>query len=174
MSLLKGGFIQLRALEPEDLNFMQDVENNTENWKYGDTVQPFSKYILKEYIKVAEKPISESGQLRLLITDEEDHERLGFIDLYEMELMHSRAGVAIIVHPDHQRQGFALEALRMIEEYAFRILDLHQLYASILEENDPSIKLFEKAGFVCSGKKKAWRCIQHQYKDELFYQKLRT
>ena len=119
MGLLSNQHILLRALEPEDLDFLKAIENDPDNWKHGDTIQPFSEYILKEYIKVAEQSIMEAGQLRLLIADKQDEKRIGFIDLYDFDQRHKRAGVAIIIHQDHQRNGFALQALQIIEKYAF-------------------------------------------------------
>ena len=172
MRLLSNQHILLRALEPEDLNFLKAIENDPDNWKHGDTIQPFSEYILKEYIKVAEQSITEAGQLRLMIADLQDEKRIGFIDLYDFDQRNARAGVAIIIHPDFQRNKFALQALQIIEKYAFDKLHLHQLYASILADNLPSIKLFEKAGYTYSGNKKAWRKTDNEFKDELFYQKI--
>ena len=172
MSLLNNQHILLRALEPDDLHFLKTIENKLENWKYSDTMQPFSKYILSEYIEVAKQPITEAGQLRLLIADCHDKKRIGFIDLYDYDQRHLRAGVAIIIQPEHQRSGFALEALQLITKYAAQHLHLHQLYASILADNQPSIKLFEKAGFTYSGEKKDWLKINNKFRDELFYQKL--
>ena len=174
MNLLSDQHILLRALEPEDLDFLKAIENDPENWKHGDIIQPFSEYILKEYIKVARQSITEAGQLRLLITDKQDEKRIGFIDLYDFDQRHKRAGVAIIIHQNHQRNGFALQALQIIEKYAFEKLYLHQLYASILADNLPSIKLFEKAGFSYSGKKIDWRKTDNEFKDELFYQKIKN
>ena len=174
MHLFNNQHILLRALEPEDLDFLKGIENDTNNWEHGDNIQPFSKYILKEYIKVAGQTITEAGQLRLMIADHLDKKRLGFIDLYDFDQQHKRAGVAIIIHQNYRKNGFAYQALKLIEKYAFDKLYLHQLYAFILADNLPSINLFEKAGYTCSGNKKDWRIVHNKFKDELFYQKIRN
>ena len=44
---LSGEKIILRALEPEDLNFLYQIENNESFWEVSHTQTPFSKYILK-------------------------------------------------------------------------------------------------------------------------------
>ncbi|MDR9399949.1 MAG: GNAT family N-acetyltransferase [Psychroflexus sp.] len=171
MNLLNNQHIQLRALEPEDLAFLKAIENNQIYWQYSDTIQPFSDYILNEYIKVAGQSIVEAGQLRLLIADKTNKLKIGFVDLYDYNPRHARAGVAIIIHPDYQQRGYASQAINLICNYAFYELNLHQIYAGILSDNKASIKLFENAGFTCFGTKKDWVKINNQLKDELFYQK---
>ena len=58
----------------------------------------------------------------------------------------------------------------MICDYAFKHLNVHQVFAGITEENDGSIKLFEKAGFEKSGFKKDWIFSEGKFKSEYFYQ----
>ena len=51
MLTLKGEKLYLRALEPEDLEFLHELENNEEFWEVSATQAPFSKYILKKYLE---------------------------------------------------------------------------------------------------------------------------
>ena len=43
--------IQLRALEPEDIDFLYYLENDKSLWELSDTQTPFSRYVLKKYIE---------------------------------------------------------------------------------------------------------------------------
>ena len=47
MATLLGKNINLRALEPEDLDFLFSTENNESFWEVSNTQAPFSKYILQ-------------------------------------------------------------------------------------------------------------------------------
>ena len=67
-------------------------------------------------------------------------------------------------------KGYGAEALKLITKYAFKRLELHQLSANILEENAPSIKLFEKQGFERVGLKKDWTRVGGSFKNEYLYQ----
>jgi diamine N-acetyltransferase len=49
MENLRGKKISLRALEPEDLEFLYALENNETDWEVSNTQAPFSKYLLKQY-----------------------------------------------------------------------------------------------------------------------------
>ena len=61
---LKNDHITLRALEPEDLEHFYRWENDTTLWAVSSAVEPYSRYILKEYIAFADKTIYEKKQLR--------------------------------------------------------------------------------------------------------------
>ena len=41
----------LRALEPDDLDLLYDIENDKSLWKYSNTSSPFSKHNLKKFIE---------------------------------------------------------------------------------------------------------------------------
>ena len=47
---LKGQNIHLRALEPEDLDFLYEIENNESIWEVSNTQTPYSKWVLKNYL----------------------------------------------------------------------------------------------------------------------------
>ena len=57
--------IRLRALEPEDLEWLYRVENDETIWKWGNTNVPYSRYALKKYIAESSHDIYADGQLRL-------------------------------------------------------------------------------------------------------------
>ena len=59
MKTLKGKNLQLRAIEPEDLNFLHTIENNELFWEVSHTQTPFSRYVLKQYLENAHLDIYE-------------------------------------------------------------------------------------------------------------------
>ena len=42
--------IHLRAMEPEDIDFLYSIENKQEEWFLGSTNMPYSHDILRQYI----------------------------------------------------------------------------------------------------------------------------
>ena len=162
--------IKLRALEPEDLEFLYQIENNESFWEISHTQTPFSKYILKQYLENAHLDIFEAKQLRLIIEENTSNKAIGTIDLFDFNPQHKRAGIGILIHPDFQKKGFAKEALSLLISYAFTHLDLHQLYANITEDNLKSISLFTKHHFKKVGVKKDWILSEGKFKDEVLFQ----
>ena len=170
MQKLKGTKINLRALEPEDLDFLYNIENNESFWEVSHTQTPFSKYVLKQYLENAHLDIFEAKQLRLLIEDKSSKKQLGTIDLFDFNPQHKRAGIGILLHPDSQQNGYASDALNVLINYSFIHLNLHQLYANITADNSNSISLFTKHKFEKVGLKKEWILSEGKYKDEILFQ----
>ncbi len=174
MLSLEGEHIYLRALEPEDLDFLYELENNTAIWEISGTTTPYAKHVLKFYLENAHKDIYEVKQLRLSICNK-DKQVIGLIDLFDFDPKNRRAGVGIIVLKDKNRnKGIGAEALSLLCNYAFNSLDLRQLYANVMLDNAASIHLFKKNGFKEVGVKKDWIYSNGVYKDEILYQKINS
>ena len=169
MATLIGKNISLRALEPEDLDFLFTTENDEFFWKVSSTQIPYSKHILKNYIENAHQDIYEAKQYRFVICDIENTP-VGMIDLFEFEPQHSRVGVGLLILPTYQSNGYASEALGLIIDYSFTHLNTHQLFANIASDNLRSISLFEKFNFKQVGIKKDWIFKDTIYNDEILYQ----
>ena len=57
--------VRLRAMEPEDLDFLYNIENDRELWNVGNTNVPYSRYVLHDYIANSTNDIYSDGQVRL-------------------------------------------------------------------------------------------------------------
>jgi diamine N-acetyltransferase len=146
----------LRALEPEDLEFLFTLENDPDLWAASDVLPaPISRHALREYLRHSAASLAEAGQMRLIISDEEN-EPVGTLDLYDYSALHQRAGVGITVLKSERERGYAQKALVQLLPYAREALRLHQLYCTISESNLPSINLFTKVGFQKIGVRRDW------------------
>lgn len=169
MITLKGDIVNLRALEPEDLEFVHKIENDESIWELSNTQTPFSKFMIKQYIENAHRDIFDVKQLRLVIANT-SQEAVGLIDIFDFDFKNSRAGVGIILTEDNRNKGYAKDALKVLIDYSFTHLGLHQLYCNISEDNQRSVKLFEGVGFSKIGLKKDWNLVNKKYKNEYLYQ----
>lgn len=146
-SYLNGERVRLRAVEPEDLEVMYEMENDPEMWDISNFVEPYSRHLLREYIKQNRNDVFADKQLRLMVELRENATVAGTIDLDNFEPRHQRAGVGIAIRRAYRGQGIAREAVELLVDYANRFLRLHQLYAYIPVENEVSRRLFRAAGF---------------------------
>lgn len=171
MITLKGENIYIRALEPNDLEFIYAMENDSSIWEVSNTQTPYSRFLIRQYLENAHQDIYEAKQLRLAICKDQDFPALGLIDLFDFDPKNNRAGVGIVIQGvENQNQKIGSEALHLLIQYSFYHLNLHQLYANIGTENEASKALFTKFGFQCIGVKKDWNLINGVYKDEAIYQ----
>lgn len=170
----KGEHIALRALEPGDLDFLYELENNPLVWEISGTTAPYSRHLLQRYLDNAHRDIYEVKQLRLAIVGPGEAV-LGFIDLFDFDPKNGRAGLGIVILDENNRgRGLGSEAVGLVCDYAFATLQLHQLYAHVLENNVASIRMFQKLGFEATGIRKDWIRSGNGYIDELLFQKIST
>lgn len=156
--MLTGARVQLRPLEPDDLNFLVRLENDPDLWDAGDTRVPYSRYALEQYIeRAAVEDIYAVRQARFVIADaSRPLHAYGVIDLFELMPVHRRAGVGIALLPEARGQKIGSEALQLLCEYAADVLHLRQLHCCVAANNEASLRLFRGAGFTQVGVRQAW------------------
>ena len=142
--MLRGEDIVLRPLQESDLDFLESIENNKENWQFGSERKHFNRQELFDYISNAKTDIKLAKQYRFVI--DLNSVPIGFIDLFDYTL--TSAGVGVIISKDHRNKGFAKEALNLISDYAFKFLNLKKIHCSIQKDNLFSNQLFISCGFV--------------------------
>lgn len=163
--------IRLRAMEPEDLNLLYAVENDASSWDVTPATMPYSRDILCQYILSTTGDIYTDKQVRLII-ETETGDAVGIADLTSFDPKNMKAEVGILVLPEYRNQGFATQALSLLEDYSCNTVHLHQLYAIIPSANTASKRIFEKCGFLCTAELKDWLYDGKKYKNALLLQKI--
>ncbi len=165
---LQGRTCFLRAVEPHDIEHFFKWENDTANWLVSGTNAPFSKEDLRRYVRGI-RDIYADRQLRLVISTEE--RPVGSIDLFDFDPTHKRAGVGILIgETDERNKGIAEDALRLLIDYGFDVLHLHQIYANVPANNTASLALFKKCGFEPTGIRRDWLKTPAGWVDEHVFQ----
>jgi diamine N-acetyltransferase len=170
--MLKSKNIELRALEPSDVDLLYQWENNEELWYLSNTLTPFSRFVLEQYVMDSHQDIYTAKQLRLMIDKKTDGKNvtIGSIDLFDFDPVNKRAGIGIMIVEQEQKKGYASEALELMVKYCFRTLHLHQVYCNIAKDNRASFNLFKKHGFEEVGIKKEWLLSGEAWMDEYLLQ----
>ena len=171
--ILTGKITKLRAIEPNDVDLIYSWENDSSIWQLSNTLTPFSKHVIRQFIENSHQDIFQLKQLRLMIDkiDNNKIETIGTIDLFDFDPVHKRAGVGILIaQPKDRGKGYASDALNTLINYSFDIMQLHQLYCNITEDNDESLNLFQSKGFQLIGTKRDWLIFPKGMKDEFMFQ----
>lgn len=164
--------VWLRALEPEDLEVLYEMENDPQTWDITNFTVPYSRFALRQYIENVQNDMFADRQLRLMIVSRSDNQIIGTVDITDFEPRHARGEVGIAVRHAYQGKGYATETLHLLCKYAFGFLRMHQLTAHVAVDNEASIRLFSTCGFVQCGLLKEWWCVSGIYKDVILMQKL--
>ena len=158
--------ITLRKIEPTDLPFLYQWENDASVWVDGANHNPLSQRDLRDYIESTTGDIYKDGQLRLII--EADDSTVGCIDLFDFDIRNRRAAIGMYIAKEFRGRGIGKQAVEALETYAFEHLDLRLIYAVIATTNIPCTKLYENLGYEPSSALKGWTLES----DAIIWQKL--
>ena len=158
--------LRLRKIEPSDLPFLYQWENDATMWSDSDTHNPLSRHELRQYIESSMGDIYQDGQLRLVIDDE--GVTLGCIDLFDFDARNRKAAIGMYIAPNMRGKGFGKKSVELLLDYVFDFLKLRMVYAIIGVKNHSCSRIYESLGFVPSSILKAWTLED----DAILWQKL--
>jgi diamine N-acetyltransferase len=170
MKYLENDNLSLQKPEPEDLEFLFTLENNTEFWHLSDTKTPFTRWHIKQHIENSSYDIYTNKELRLIIRLKENKLAIGVIDLFDFDPNNLRAGIGIVILPEFQKKGIASQSLELVIKYGFEVLNLNQFYCQVDEDNNASVRLFENVGFSKCGTLRKWKRRDYDFIDVSIYQ----
>ena len=78
-----------------------------------------------------------------------DHQLIGFVN--DCGFNENAIEIGYVIHPDHQNQGYATEALKALLP-ELREMGFHRMTAGFFEENPASRRVMEKCGMVLTAK----------------------
>jgi diamine N-acetyltransferase len=172
--MITGERVYLRAPDIADLELIHRWENDLEVRVVSDFRQPVSEFAVEQYILSCSTDPWQSGQLRLMAAKRSDNVVIGHLDLFDLDAMHRRAGIGILIEPSERGKGYAAEMLRLTIGWCRNHLELYQLWCQITLPNDSSMKLFTGEGFLHTGTKKEWLRRNREWHDVAFMQKTLT
>ena len=151
--------MKLRKIEPSDLPFLYQWENDATMWADSDTHNPLSRHDLHQYIENTTGDIYRDGQLRLIIescAETSSPNIIGCIDLFDFDARNRKAAIGMYIAPAARGRGVGREAVKMLLEYAFGFLHLRMVYAIISVHNTSCSHIYEQMGFAPSSILKDW------------------
>lgn len=157
----------LRAIEPEDLDLMYLLENDTRMEDCTAATAPMSRHALRQYIVENTGDLYRDMQVRMAILDPRTAEPCG-LDITDFVPKYRRAQVGIALMPDATGRGLATRALEEAAAYAWK-QGLVQLYAIVAINNAPARALFRRAGYAEANVLTDWVLLDGRYVDAVLY-----
>ena len=171
--MLNGVKCRLRAVEPQDIDYIHRQENDPSVWAVSGTVAPYSRYAVENFVAEQQADIYSTRQLRMMVESVADARTVGMVDLFDFDPVNLRAGVGILIcDAADRRRGYAAEALELLCGYAREVLRLHQLWCGVEASNRASLALFRRAGFVRTGRRRDWLLTAEGWRDEIEFSKI--
>lgn len=153
-----------------DVPFMLEIENDKRYWHLSGTTELFAEEDMRNFITTSTANLHHDKQGRFVIFDIASKQRAGLIDVFEFDALNRRAGIGVFIMEDLRCKGLAGDALRVLLQYLFEVLKLHQVWVHVLPDNEASLKLFTAAGFEITSTKKEWVFFNNKFHDEVLMQ----
>lgn len=147
--------INLRAVEPEDCDFMFMAESDRSAEEYSSQTAPLSKELLRQYAITYDADPFRAGQIRLIAVTS-DGNPVGIADFFDISARHSRAECGVCIDARHRGKGLGKMTLSAMKKYANSRLGLTQLTATIADDNAPALAAFQSVGFSPTGYRPKW------------------
>ena len=159
--------VTLRRPKLLDLDQLLLWENNLDNSLYSDNPIFYTREQIEQFL-TSDQDILLDRKIRFMI--DSSGSPIGCIDLFEYDMVNSRAGVGIFIDEKFRNMGFGTKALSLLKSICMKDYFISNLHVNILYTNKTSIQLFERAGFTKNGVKENWIRTENSMLDVWFFQ----
>ena len=142
-SYFRGEKVILKPFERDDIELSLKWNNDESINAFNGSRFPNSKLEQDEWYEKTQK---DKSKKRLVICSHAG-EKAGMVSLFNINERNRNAEIGVYLSPEHQKKGFAKEAIKLLVNFAFMELNMHKIYASVFSFNEQSVKLFKAAGF---------------------------
>lgn len=151
MSAKMGGWVYLRAMEPSDLMFLNQLHNDDEiNQNTGGN----KYFVSSEYDRkwLDDKMLNTQKQIYLMICLKEDNKSIGYLSLTNIDHLNKKATLnGYTISAQYQGHGYATEAMKLMVQYAFDELNMNRIEIAFLDRNEISFHIGKKCGYTQEG-----------------------
>ncbi len=161
---LEGEKVALGPLTRELIPLYQKWDTDFEINRTTYSVRPVT---LEEETDAYERYIRDKNTVLFTIYERGSWRPIG--KTYLSLASHTEAEFGIVIgEKDCQGQGYGTEATRLVLDYGFTILGLHNIMLTVFEYNPGGIKANEKAGFRVIGRRRQARWMNGRFWDVIY------
>ena len=116
-----------------------------------------------------------SGDVMFTVYEKVTWRPIGNADLRQIDYRHRSASFGIMIgEPSCRGRGYGTEAVRLVLDYAFTGLGLHNVLLTTFAFNFAGRRAYEKAGFKVIGRRRQVRWLAGRWWDEIYMDCLAT
>lgn len=167
--MLKGEYTVLRAIEKADLNQLLEWRNQPEFRKYFREYRELNSYNQDKWFE--SKVINDKSTVMFAIEDISSGELLGACGLCYIDWINRNADFSIYIGKNNLYIDdlYAIDASRIMMNYAFNELNLHKLWSEIYSIDDKKKNMFNVLGFDFEGCHKETHWTEGRWVDSNYY-----
>ena len=164
---MQGENIDLLVKNKEHIDFYVKWINDPSVGKFLSVYLPVTtEDIKKEWFP----EFQDEKNIWFEIWHKEDQKPLGMVGLFKIIHPYRRGEIGVFIgEVDYWGKGIGTEAVKMIINYAFDVLNLHKIVAEVSVTNSGSIAMFNKLGFIEEGNLKDHEFIDGDWIDNKIF-----
>jgi RimJ/RimL family protein N-acetyltransferase len=152
LPVLEGKLIRLRAFKRSDAECLQRYADDPQVLRYVPQMpHPYKIEDAREWINFAHRSARKDQSYAFGIEHLQRREIVGGISLKQIDCQDEATEIGYWLARSFWGQGMASEAVGLILQFCFEILNLHRVYAVAHSTNIGSTRVLEKNGFVREG-----------------------
>jgi RimJ/RimL family protein N-acetyltransferase len=163
--------LTLRPFEEGDLQALYAMQSDDEvvRYLYHD-VRSLDEVRSSLARKMAGVSVATEGDgVTAAVALRDTGELVADISLWLLSEGHAQGEVGFVVHPAHQRKGYATEATRPMLDFAFSTMGLHRVCGRLEARNIASARVFEKLGMRREAHLVENEWVKGEWQSELVY-----
>ena len=143
--------LRLRAPLPRDAAALLALIGDPEVTKYINVATITTLAEAQALLARLDQRYAARDTIRWAIELVEPSEMIGTVGLLRFDFEHRRAELGYDLARRWRGRGLTPEAARAVIRYGFSVLGLHRIDAGVLPENDASVRVLRKLGFIEEG-----------------------
>jgi RimJ/RimL family protein N-acetyltransferase len=170
---LSDGTVRLEPLGERHLDGLADLGRDPEVQRFTYVPSPWPEGFERTWLGRYDEAHRDGSRAGFAIVDAAGGEFLGLAALVDLDVEGRQAEAGYIVAPAARGRGVAGRALALLTDWALGELGLERLELRITAENEGSIRVAERAGFVREGVLRSLHFKQGLRADVAVYSRLR-
>ena len=163
--MLRGDKVGLRTLEQNE-DIERIIDGRSDRKVMGEFCPP-------QLVKKSDIHDRKFTQY-VIFTLDRPEEVVGEISHSRLESNHPIFELGFWIFPEFRRNGYCTEAIHIVLDYLFVLVDTKRIQCQTHVENIPSINLITKVGFQNEGTLRQYTFLNGQWADTLMFSILRT
>jgi RimJ/RimL family protein N-acetyltransferase len=168
---MQDGEIRLEPLGSAHLEGLAELGRDPDVQRFTYVPSPWVEGFERTWLERYDQPDGERAGFAIV---DAAGEFLGMAALVSLDKDAGEAEAGYIVAPAARRRGIAVRALRLLTEWSLQELGLERVELRIEVENEPSIRVAERAGYVREGVLRSVHFKQGLRADLAIYSRLTT
>ena len=140
--------LMLREITRGDAQAFFELRTHPDVTKYSDRFPPKSIEEIHEFLDRIFAGIKANTSIAWAISPKGSNEFIGTVNFHRTIPEHHRAEIGYQLFSVYWRKGIMSEAVRAVIDYGFNTMKLHSIEAQVNPDNEPSLNLLKRNGFV--------------------------